>query len=415
MNIEFLLSFKDHPELLLLNDSVIKSLPDNFVRIYSKKVKKKITKPISKSNILKNSKLQTAKNKDENKVNLVLNKLSEDNLNNIIQEFLETFVDVDQEKYDVILKTIYLKLIKDEKFIYIYYKLYNIINSIYFSLFDLNNKFFIDTIQNKVLSDYNVKKLKDPFKFVSKLKTEENRINNLKLIILLIESDNLNKEIITKVTNIIINDDKIPDIVFWFNNKIIRKNIKLEDYYDILSSKLKNKINNRSRVLLKNLLNIEDNEILDDSDSSSDDEELSEFSDDSCVISVKEENTKSEFEIEIDNIIEEFLLLEDVDEILTFIKEFSKDKDSTKIFTKTLLNFYFNSTLNNYSKFKILFINLKKSKLIDNDFYISSLSELMNDENKLDYNNLTKKLDKIIEIYRLIQINLNKEFINTLK
>lgn len=409
MNIEFLLSFKDHPELLLLNDSVIKSLPDNFVRIYSKKVKKKITKPISKSNILKNSKLQTAKNKDENKVNLVLNKLSEDNLNNIIQEFLETFVDVDQEKYDVILKTIYLKLIKDEKFIYIYYKLYNIINSIYFSLFDLNNKFFIDTIQNKVLSDYNVKKLKDPFKFVSKLKTEENRINNLKLIILLIESDNLNKEIITKVTDIIINDDKIPDIVFWFNNKIIRKNIKLEDYYDILSSKLKNKINNRSRVLLKNLLNIEDNEMLDDS------EELSEFSDDSCVISVKEENTKSEFEIEIDNIIEEFLLLEDVDEILTFIKEFSKDKDSTKLFTKTLLNFYFNSTINNYSKFKILFINLKKSKLIDNDFYISSLSELMNDENKLDYNNLTKKLDKIIEIYRLIQINLNKEFINTLK
>ena len=88
---------------------------------------------------------------------------NEDNLNNIIQEFLETFVDVDQEKYDVILKTIYLKLIKDEKFIYIYYKLYNVINSIYFSLFDLNNKFFIDTIQNKVLSDYNVKKLKDPF------------------------------------------------------------------------------------------------------------------------------------------------------------------------------------------------------------------------------------------------------------
>ena len=415
MNIEFLLSFKDHHELLLLNDSVIKSLPDNFIKNYSKKVRKKITKPISKSNILKNSKLQTAKNKDENKVNLVLNKLSEDNLNNIIQEFLETFVDVDQEKYDVILKTIYLKLIKDEKFIYIYYKLYNVINSIYFSLFDLNNKFFIDTIQNKVLYDYNVKKLKDPFKFVSKLKTEENRINNLKLIILLIESDNLNKEIITKVTDIIINDDKIPDIVFWFNNKIIRKNIKLEDYYDILSSKLKNKINNRSRVLLKNLLNIEDNEILDDSDSSSDDEELSEFSDDSCVISVKEENTKSEFEIEIDNIIEEFLLLEDVDEILTFIKEFSKDKDSTKLFTKTLLNFYFNSTINNYSKFKILFINLKKSKLIDNDFYISSLSELMNDENKLDYNNLTKKLDKIIEIYRLIQINLNKEFINTLK
>ena len=124
MNIEFLLSFKDHPEVSKINDSLLKSLPDNFIKVYSKKVKKKIIKPISKSNILKNSKLQDAKNKDENKVNLILNKLSEDNIDNIIKEFLETFSKVDQEKYNVILKTIYLKLIKDEKFIYIYYKFY---------------------------------------------------------------------------------------------------------------------------------------------------------------------------------------------------------------------------------------------------------------------------------------------------
>ena len=58
MNIEFLLSFKDCPEVSKLDDIFIKSLPDNFVKMYSKKVKKKIIKPISKSNILKNSKLQ---------------------------------------------------------------------------------------------------------------------------------------------------------------------------------------------------------------------------------------------------------------------------------------------------------------------------------------------------------------------
>ena len=213
MNIEFLLSFKDHPEVSKINDSLLKSLPDNFIKVYSKKVKKKIIKPISKSNILKNSKLQDAKNKDENKVNLILNKLSEDNIDNIIKEFLETFSKVDQEKYNVILKTIYLKLIKDEKFIYIYYKFYNIINSIYTSIFDLDNKYFIDLIQTKVMNDYLNKKLNSDLSFISKIKTEENRINNLKLIILLIDSKNFNYKITKDVTNIILENFTIENMI----------------------------------------------------------------------------------------------------------------------------------------------------------------------------------------------------------
>ena len=85
------------------------------------------------------------------------------------------------------------------------------------------------------------------------------------------------------------------------------------------------------------------------------------------------------------------------------------------LFIKTLLNYYFNSTINNYSKFKKLFINLKKSRLIEDNVYKNCLQELLNNENKLDYNNLNKKLDKIIEIYKIVQINLNKDFINNIK
>jgi len=407
MNIEFLLSFKDLPELSKLDSSFIKSLPDNFIKVYSKKVKKKIIKPISKSNILKNSKLQSAKNKDENKVNMILNKLSEDNIDNIIKEFLETFVDIDQDQYNIILQTIYLKLIKDDKFIYVYYKFYNIINSIYTSLFDLENKHFIDIIQNKVLYDYAKSDIDDSFSFVKKIKTEENRINNLKLIVLLIESNNFDKKIIKEITPILLKNDYIPDLVFWFNNNTIKKSISIDKFYDNLVSKLNNDINNRSVILLKNLLNIEDS--VDDLDDA-----LSESSEDSCLISVKEENDKSGFEIEIDNIIEEFLLLEEPNEIIDFLKDFATNKKDIKIFTTTLLNFYFNSTLNNHSKFKKLFVSLKKSKLIDNSIFKSSLSELVSSENKLDYNNFERKLEKIIEIYKIVSINLNKDFINTL-
>ena len=133
------------------------------------------------------------------------------------------------------------------------------------------------------------------------------------------------------------------------------------------------------------------------------------------MISVKEENSKSEFEIEIDNIIEEFLLLEDSNEILDFIKEFSEDKNNIKMFTNTLLNFYFNTTLNNYNKFKNLFVSLKKSKFIDNSTFKSCLLETTTSENKLDYNNFDKKLAKIIDIYKIVSINLKKDFINNLK
>ena len=402
MNIEFLLSFKDCPEVSKLDDIFIKSLPDNFVKMYSKKVKKKIIKPISKSNILKNSKLQLAKNKDENKVNLILNKLSEDNIDNIIIEFLGTFSEIDQEKYNVMLKTIYLKLIKDEKFIYIYYKFYNIINSIYTSLFDLDNKYFIDIIQHKILYDYENNKLNDDYKFLSKLKTEEHRINNLKLIILLVESKNFKLDIIKNVSDIIVKDNKVPDFVFWFNDKIVLRKIKLEKYYDILASKLDDKISNRFKVLLKNLLKIEDIDI-------EEEEEEEEESEDSCDISIKEEKLKSDFEIEIDNIIDEFLLLEDSEEIISFIKENIDNIDDTKIFVNSVLNFYFNSTLSNFSKFKKLFISLKKAKIIDNSIYKSSLSELLNDENKLDYNNFDKKLKKIQDIYKIVKINLNND------
>ena len=408
MNIEFLLSFKDSPEVSKLDISFMKSLPDNFIKVYSKKVKKKIIKPISKSNILKNSKLQSAKNKDENKVNMILNKLSEDNIENIIKEFLETFVDLTQEKYDVILKTIYLKLIKDDKFIYVYYKFYNVINSIYTSLFDLESKYFIDIIQNKVMSDYNDLKLDDDFSFLKKIKTEENRINNLKLIVLLIESNNFNKSIIKDVTKIILKKDFIPDIIFWFTNETITKTISINKFYDNLILKLNNNLSNRFSVLLKNLLNIEDDDIQDDDNS------ISDSSEESCMISIKEENNKSSFEIEIDNIIEEFILLEDPDEIIDFIKEFGNNSKNLKIFTETLLNFYFNSTLNNYSKFKKLFVSLKKSKLIDNSTFRHSLSDLVSSENIIDYNNFDKKLSKIIEIYKIVSINLNKDFINNL-
>lgn len=405
MNIEYLLSFKDYDELLKLDDEFIKSLPDNFLKTYSKKVKKKIVKPISKNNILKNTKLQTAKNKDENKVKLILNKLSQDNFDNIIQEFLEIFTEINQENYNIILKVMYEKIVNDEKFIYIFFKFYNLINNIYSSIYDLNNKYFIDMIQAKTLYDYNNEKLDENMIFLEKINMEENRINNLKLIILLVESKNFSIEILSTVTDVLVSSNYIPDIVFWFSNNYINNNIKKHDYNNLLLEKLNKDINNRYVILLKNLLGINDNF------NNTINETITE---DEYQIEIKEEKIKSDFEVETDNIIEEFILLEDFEEIIQFFDTFKTEVKNVKIFMTTLLNFYFNNTLSNYSKFQKLFINLKKNKLIEIDIFKSSLYDVLNNENKFDYNNIDIKLEKLLDIYKIIQIKLSKSFISTI-
>ena len=81
----------------------------------------------------------------------------------------------------------------------------------------------------------------------------------------------------------------------------------------------------------------------------------------------------------------------------------------------TLLNFYFNNNLSNYSKFKKLFVNLKKSKLVKSDIFKTTLMELLSDEGKYDYINLNTKIDKIIDIYKIVQIKVSKEYIKELK
>ena len=196
MKVEYLLSFKDHKDLQDLDNDFLNSISDNFIKSYSKKVKKKIIKPILKCNLLKNSKLQADKNTVESRVNLILNKLSKNNFEQIIEEFLIKFSEIDQNVYDIILKSIFIKMIKDEKFITIFFKFYNNINQIYGYLFELNNKEFINLIELKIKNDYMNLDLNENMKFLENFKSEEHRLNSLKLLIYLVEKKNLHIDVI---------------------------------------------------------------------------------------------------------------------------------------------------------------------------------------------------------------------------
>lgn len=397
MKVEYLLSFKDHKNLQDLDNDFLNSISENFIKSYSKKVKKKIIKPILKCNLLKNSKLQADKNTVESRINLILNKLSRNNFEQIIEEFVIKFSQIDQNEYDIILKSIFIKMIKDEKFISIFFKFYNNINQIYEYLFDFNNKEFINLIEIKIKNDYTNLDLNENMKFLENFKSEEHRLNSLKILIYLVEKKNLHIDVINIVSDFLMNTDFIPDINFWFSNKFIKNNLNIKDFNKKLVDKLSNEMNNRSLVLLKNLLDSNDIDYqIEDEDN---EEEIFESS-------IEEVNDKTEFEIQIDNILEEYLLLEEFDEILSFFENFINKDNDKKVFMLSLINFYFNSPLNNLSKFKKLFVSLKKSKLIKSELYKNSLNEILNNDDRFDYIDLDNKISKLLDIFKIIQIKV---------
>ena len=257
MDIDYLLSFKDEPEVQNIDESILNKINSlfskSYSKSYSKKIKKKVVKPVLKNNVLKSTKLQNSKNKIENKVGLILNKLSDNNFDKLIIEFIETFNDVNQDDFDLILKTFFIKLIKHKKFQNVIFNFYKTISIIYINKFNLNEKYLIDFIENKIIYDYQDKG-KDIFNDINfkTLDTEDLRINNLLLIKLMIDNKKLKTQIYEIITELIIKTDYIPDVYIWFN--VNKNNIKYENYFDILKLKLKNNLCKRYYVLLENLL-----------------------------------------------------------------------------------------------------------------------------------------------------------------
>jgi hypothetical protein len=421
MKVDYLLSFKDNEEVQNLSEDFIKLISNFISKNFLKKSKKKVIKSILKCNLLKNNNLQTSKNKIENKTKLILNKISNDNFEQIVGEFLSTFLEMSQNDYNSVLQTIYIKMLKDEKFITLFYKFYLIINNIYNSLYSLSNQIFIDLVELKTNIDYSNFTITDESPthslLLQDLNKEEHRINNLNIILLLIKSDNLNTNIISHISSLLVNTSNIPDIYYWFSNEIVNKIDSIQNYHSILKNKLSSDINNRYSILLKNLLesnnmSFDDLASLDNQNNKIILDDQSDVDENICNIDINED--KTEFEIEVDNLIEEFLLLEDFNEVKMYIETLNHKDNTLNVFTVSLLNIYFNNNLNNYGKFKNLFINLKKSKLIKTDIFKTSLKNLLNGDDRFDYLNLDNKIDKIIEIYKIVQIKLTKEYIENI-
>ena len=352
MEVEYLLSLKGSKNYNFDTDFIKNLELNKFFNTRIKKLKYK------KSSLLRNSKLQYDKNKIDNKINLILNKISNDNINLLVIEFIEKISYINQENFDLFLGLIYKKMINEIQFVDYYINFLEIIIKCYNKKLDLKANRFFDIIEINIKSYY----LNNDFCKVNEIQ----RINNLILIKKLIEKNILDSNLLILMNSLIINQNKfIYDIFNWFDSKelSISEKEKLENKLELsyLSFRdktfLKNLFNNKKEIVKNNIKkeiikNKFKKEIIINDNSSA-----------------KTNNKNEEFNIETLNILNEYLYINLMEEIEEYIKTECKDMYYKNIFCKISIKLFFESK-ENINKILNLFDTLLKNKIL----YKSNLS-----------------------------------------
>ena len=132
-DIDTFFQYRHLEECKNLDENIINSILNLFNSNYDIKHKKnkKVFIKKSENSILKNSKLQSMKDKISNKVNLILNKLSDTNIDNLVIEFIQNIKLNNIDDYNEFLQSIYNKIILEVNFIKNYLSFFKIITYIY--------------------------------------------------------------------------------------------------------------------------------------------------------------------------------------------------------------------------------------------------------------------------------------------
>lgn len=317
ISVEYILSFRNHPDLMKLDANTIE-LINKMCPTNHKKYKINDTNNM----ILKNPKLQNKKDNIENKVNLILNKLSESNHDNLLMEFINNIGQVSIEEYNLIQKAFYTKIMSEINFVKIYLKFFNSINYIYTKVQNYNMNHFIELVETKFYHDYTKLALTDYNKFLGELNTEAYRANNLVIIKTMNQMGLFSINLMELCKNILFEQTEyIVDIYHWFdqNNKV--------NEMDMIRVKqiLIGDISTRDRVLLESLENVpckkEEQHI------------------DTKVVDIP----KDILLLEISNILEEYLLIESIDDITYFIEKKCTDALTKNKFCYNLIKKYSNN------------------------------------------------------------------------
>lgn len=400
LDISTFMLFKTHTSTQELNNEVLKTLNMIFPD-YDKKNKMKNK---NKTNILKNQKIQTQKDNISNKVNLILNKLSEKNIDNLVIEFIDNINQVNIETFNEIQKTFYLKIISEINFINIYLDFLKIISFIYNKVQQYEISYFYDIIESKFKSDYTNYQISadSPLNFINDLNGESNRVNNLTLLNNLIENKFISNNIYKYCDNIIIEQELfLSDIYYWFNS---RKNKLLDT--EILKIKQilnKSEISPRDSILLKNLINDIEHDV----------EEVKPIKQ-QIVKKIEISKPKivtNTINLECIHIIEEYLLIKSIDDIKYFIDTRCVDTINKNKFCEILINKYFLSNKESSDEIIQLIKQLVILHILFKSNYSRGLIMIYNNWNELsiDYDNPIPKIKLLLTTLKSLGITKGLE------
>ena len=442
LDTELLFNLKYSEECLYLDSDIIEFISDSFTNNNSKNKKFKIL-PKKAVAIIKNPKLKQIKDKISNKVNLILNKISENNIDNLVFEFIENIKITNIDKYNDFIKSFYFKLLSEINFFKFYIKFFSIISSVYEQVNNYNIEYFYNLIENKFNYDYYdiINEDSEYFKDMN----SEKRINNLYLIKELIKINYFKLSFYDFINNKIVSQTKyISDIYHWFKNT----DLNLDQIKDIKMI-LNNDIQLRDKVLLENLLNNSDNLEVNQENNKiifknkiifnkiNEEQPLNNENNIRNNIKINENNIKNNENnikinennikinenniknnnIELENNLDEYLFINNSESIEEYININCKDANTKNKFCEFIINKYFNLVPLESNKILLLMKILIKNKILFKSNLSRGLLNLYNiNKNKMNSDKLknlllflknlgiTNGLEYLMKLYNIINI-----------
>jgi len=378
-------AFKTNILCISLDDSIILEIMDSFNQsnIKTNKVVKK------QINILKNNKIQIKKDLIENKLIMIMNKLSHNNLNELVKEYLENIMITTEEEYIIIQEEILLKMLKDITFINNYIPFVIKIFSIEKYKLSIEPIHFINSIYKIISSHY----------FNNNNNNENYRISCLVLIKKLILFNFFKDTLLHDMSIILLNQNLYKvDVFYWFNDMPLL----VEKYKDNIIENINYcKLNSMTRE-----------ELMIDSICSNTIDSMNTVVNTDVNTAV---NTIVEdpFHNIIYNIIEEYLYLGIVEEVILFVNNECKDINQKNIFSRELIKSYIveaSKTKNNTD------IDKKQSILKLFDQLIKNRVLLKSHISKglllyLENNNMNNHMEGFLKFLKLCNITKNIEHV----
>jgi hypothetical protein len=411
IDIELFFNLKYNEDCLYLDNDIIESIVDTFTNNKNKKIKctQKKTLPV-----IKNPKLKQIKDKISNKVNLILNKLSENNIDNLVLEFIENIKINNIDDYNEFIRIYYLKLLSEIKFFKFYIKFFFILTSIYENVYNYNIEYFYNLIESKFNYDYFDNINNEIYYF--KDMYDDKRINNLILLHELIKVNYFNKSFIEYINDKILNQRKyLSDIYYWFKDNILT-NIDINKIKLILNDE----IQLRDRVLLDNLLNCNNIEIIQPFNKII--FKKTPIENNLCevipIIDNKIPHETTNLFVELENNLEEYFFIDNSESIEEYINNNCIDANTKNKFCEYIITKYFKLQNNDSQKILTLMKKLIKLKILFKSNLSRGLLNLYN--NKFSYNQdkfkklllflkslgITNGLEHLMNKYK-IEININ--------